>query len=271
MLKPVREDTLAFHVNQLKWMGYPLVVLLLINLTCVLYAISQPTAVTEKKPSPEYEIARVSRPSRPRPAPNGLVLISPEQTIQLEQERSVADETGPEITGGLEDRVTTTSLPAMVPEQVEDEIRSIGESLVSLYDEAKEPVRWLSTASKRLASLEREKQVEIQAIQHGESESDADPAATVTESTPAMANPAEDQSGLMILNPISNGGSVTLLIDGDPVTLGPGEKQILSGNRQHAILFHRGGDFGNASHIVAEGEYHFAVTQQGWALVEFDD
>ena len=268
MLPPVREDTLAFHVNQLKWMGYPFVLILLVNLTCVLYAMSRPSRNAE--PAVSQPIAAADESPEDRQQVDGLVMMSQEQTRRLEQQRqATSDEVGVEAQpASIAERDTVEVAPTVshvvAHEAFRAQFRSIGRDLVLSSQAVKKPAGWLAGVSKRLASRPATGGDRATSLQVDAEEAEAE---SPRESSQALA----DAQGLMILNPASTGGAVTFLVDGEQLTLEAGETKILSGTRQHAILFHRGGNFGNASHILLQGEFHFAVGEQGWTLVEYQD
>lgn len=73
-----------------------------------------------------------------------------------------------------------------------------------------------------------------------------------------------------LANSASNRAGISILVDGKTVTLQPG--QTFSGPPAATLTveFHRGGDFGNASHALKPGAFVFEVRKNGWNLVASD-
>ncbi len=94
-----------------------------------------------------------------------------------------------------------------------------------------------------------------------------EPPSPISLLTDRMVTPRE-QPGLLVRNPAANGAAVAFLANGKQVALKPGESKFIGDEKQHTIRFHRGRSFGIARHILSNGEYYFAVTTNGWTLLE---
>ncbi len=82
--------------------------------------------------------------------------------------------------------------------------------------------------------------------------------------------PIEDaaKSSLVLHNPSYNGGAVHFVVDGEVVSLQPSEYRDLGVQGPRRIEFHRGGEFGFTELTLADGEYAFHVTRNGWDLLK---
>ncbi|MCA9186285.1 MAG: hypothetical protein R3E01_23540 [Pirellulaceae bacterium] len=60
--------------------------------------------------------------------------------------------------------------------------------------------------------------------------------------------------------------AVSFLLDGEIVTLQPGESRIVPAGSDYVVRFDRGDDFGPALESVSAGEHVFAVDEHGWRL-----
>ncbi len=72
---------------------------------------------------------------------------------------------------------------------------------------------------------------------------------------------------LSLTNPRPWNTTIRFAIDGEVLTLHPGETLDFDGDRRHCIQFHCGGDFGTAEHLFSTGDYRFEPTEHGWTLV----
>ena len=72
---------------------------------------------------------------------------------------------------------------------------------------------------------------------------------------------------IVVLNPARSGGTVQFLVDGEVVSLRPGESRTFDPLGIRLVQFDRGKDFGVAELAITEaGIYAFRVTSSGWAL-----
>lgn len=90
--------------------------------------------------------------------------------------------------------------------------------------------------------------------------------ATGTQPTGGIASKLVDGSGVVIRNPITNGGAVRYMVDRNIYTLKPGELQRLDPGELGVVRYHRGGEFGDARLVLSPGVYEFAVSARGWEL-----
>jgi hypothetical protein len=101
------------------------------------------------------------------------------------------------------------------------------------------------------------------------SPSDVEPAPlSSAETLPAATqpvSPADDESRLVIENPLESGGMIRFLVDGNVASLRPGENLTLRAGPTR-IQFHRGDEFENVDVEVSFGAYQFRPTKTGWTL-----
>lgn len=93
-------------------------------------------------------------------------------------------------------------------------------------------------------------------------------------STPANRatnQPQKQSPAVIVRNPTETQAEIRYLVDGQLHSLLPGQSQQLAADRTWTIHFHRGGDFGNAKHLCAEGTYVFQISERGWELTKADD
>lgn len=75
--------------------------------------------------------------------------------------------------------------------------------------------------------------------------------------------------GVTITNPRTSGYVLSMVVDGETeVTLSPGDSKPLTGKSSYVVEYDRGGDNGIGRTELQEGDYEFAVTASGWALVK---
>lgn len=79
---------------------------------------------------------------------------------------------------------------------------------------------------------------------------------------------AEGSSILVLSNPLENAVSVQFLLDGEHVTLQPGEARELPSTRKRTIVYHRGKNYGNTRFELSRGDFEFHYGTQGWELRE---
>jgi len=94
-----------------------------------------------------------------------------------------------------------------------------------------------------------------------------DPPPAVTPPDKAAGQPADS---LIVANPPDIGGAVHFTVNGVIYTLAPGEYVELAGRSDRRIEFHRGDDFGYATHELAGGTYTFELCPTGWSLQLLD-
>ena len=77
---------------------------------------------------------------------------------------------------------------------------------------------------------------------------------------------------VLIRNPVETNGAVHFLVNGETVSLQPGESyQIRLTGQEMLLQFHRGGQFGEAEHQLSPGVFDFAVSYEtGWMLQPSD-
>lgn len=73
-------------------------------------------------------------------------------------------------------------------------------------------------------------------------------------------------TGVVLLNPSTNGIEVQYLFNGQSHTLKPGEAHHIGSPTTCRVEFHRGGDYGNAALSLSQGTFQFTVTARGWDL-----
>jgi hypothetical protein len=98
-------------------------------------------------------------------------------------------------------------------------------------------------------------------------------AAGPADAIPAPGASQEDQPPcqhefLTFVNPPAAGGVVHFVIDGEVISLAPGELYRLPVADERLVEFHRGDAFGDAEHCCQFGAYVFAVGDTGWTLGE---
>jgi hypothetical protein len=76
------------------------------------------------------------------------------------------------------------------------------------------------------------------------------------------------QEMLVVINPPTTGGVVHFLLDGEIVSLAPGELARVLAKESRLVQFHRGDDFGDEELRLVTGVYAFAVSERGWTLAE---
>lgn len=71
---------------------------------------------------------------------------------------------------------------------------------------------------------------------------------------------------ILLQNPVENGAPVSVLLDGQVLTLPAGATEGVPASRL-SLKFDRGGGFGDAEYTLERGLYVFKLTDQGWSVV----
>jgi hypothetical protein len=71
---------------------------------------------------------------------------------------------------------------------------------------------------------------------------------------------------VVLENADASGTPVGYLVDGEERWLNAGQQHELPGAAAREIVFHRGGDFGDAAMVIEPGRYRFRATADGWIL-----
>jgi hypothetical protein len=82
--------------------------------------------------------------------------------------------------------------------------------------------------------------------------------------------PNSDLNSLILINPPATGGVVHFVVDGQVLSLAPGELRRLPAGVVRRVQFHRGGKFGDADQRCQSGVFAFSVNEHGWSLGEID-
>ena len=88
---------------------------------------------------------------------------------------------------------------------------------------------------------------------------DADPALPANAAPPVLVR---------IMNPTATNGPISFMINGQVVQLQAGEAGEFRVDGSGLVKFDRGGNFGESSYTLKQGDYRFAPTAKGWELYE---
>lgn len=83
---------------------------------------------------------------------------------------------------------------------------------------------------------------------------------------PTGVQPTSTTAPLVLTNLYNGKATIHFALDGKVVTLQPGQSTELRDGRQHVVLFHRGGNFGNVQQVLTQGRFGFHVGNSGWEL-----
>jgi hypothetical protein len=100
--------------------------------------------------------------------------------------------------------------------------------------------------------------------------------ATTTDETPCpIAMGPMDQGAdapiavaVIIVNPPATRGAVNYVVDGEVLSLLPGEYHRREGSEVRSIVFHQGDDFGITERMLGKGVYVFGIGDEGWELAQ---
>jgi hypothetical protein len=87
----------------------------------------------------------------------------------------------------------------------------------------------------------------------------------------APQGPEIPRDTLFVINPPATGGVVHFLLDGEVVSLAPGELARVLAKGPRLIQYHRGNDFGNEELRAETGVLAFAVGDRGWTLAQAEE
>ena len=88
---------------------------------------------------------------------------------------------------------------------------------------------------------------------------------------PTVQQPTVPRDILIFINPPATGGVVHFLLEGEVISLAPGELARVLGKGSRLVQFHRGDDFGDEELRAELGVFAFAISDRGWTLAEADD
>ena len=89
--------------------------------------------------------------------------------------------------------------------------------------------------------------------------------------TPDLSNDPPTKQPTIINETAKAGFPVTFTVNGEIVTLAPGESRELPGGDSWVVAFDRGGNFGEARVVLYTGSHRFDVSSQGWQLIDVED
>jgi len=88
-----------------------------------------------------------------------------------------------------------------------------------------------------------------------------------TEPAPTFTpNPLPAAANIQVVNPPENRVALSFTLNGQTITLQPGQTRDLQSDRSWIIEFDRGGQFGLARYSLEPGVYVFTPTDKGWEL-----
>lgn len=80
------------------------------------------------------------------------------------------------------------------------------------------------------------------------------------------ANPTSASEAAKVVNPATNGVTLSFVVDGQVYTVAPGESRELVGGPDRVITFDRGSSQGSGRYALRAGTYTFTATDKGWEL-----